>query len=146
KPQVAVTYAEAGGWGRALILECRRRNIPSAGLQHGFIYRHWLNYLHEPDEMAGDPQNPADRGFPRPSLTVTFDKHGATHLVTAGGFPRDALRISGSPRLDDLVEAAARLTDSDLANVRSSAGVTDADALVLLVTKHREAGRFLPAL
>ena len=25
---------------------------PSVGLQHGFIYRHWLNYLHEPDEMA----------------------------------------------------------------------------------------------
>ena len=51
QPRAAVTYAEAGGWGRALVLECRRRNIPTAGLQHGFIYRHWLNYLHEPDEM-----------------------------------------------------------------------------------------------
>ena len=52
RPRVALTYAEAGGWGRALMLECRRRGIPSVGLQHGFIYRHWLNYLHEPDEMA----------------------------------------------------------------------------------------------
>ena len=34
------------------MLEARRRGIPTAGLQHGFIYRHWLNYLHEPDEMA----------------------------------------------------------------------------------------------
>ena len=25
QPRVAVTYAEAGGWGRALVLECRRR-------------------------------------------------------------------------------------------------------------------------
>ena len=57
KPRTAVTYAEAGGWGRALILECRRRNIPTAGLQHGFIYRHWLNYLHEADEMTPDPRN-----------------------------------------------------------------------------------------
>ena len=41
----------------------RRRGIPSVGLQHGFIYRHWLNYLHEPDEMAaaGD-----DAGVPAP--------------------------------------------------------------------------------
>ena len=55
RPAVAVTYAEAGGWGRAIVLECRRRGIPSVGLQHGFIYRHWLNYLHEPDEMPPDP-------------------------------------------------------------------------------------------
>ena len=51
-PDVAVTYAEAGGWGRALMLEARRRGIPSVGLQHGFIYRHWLNYLHDADEMT----------------------------------------------------------------------------------------------
>ena len=60
-PAVAVTYAEAGGWGRALSLECRRRGIPSAGLQHGFIYRHWLNYLHEPDEMLPDPDQAGRR-------------------------------------------------------------------------------------
>ena len=70
KPSVVMTYAEAGGWGRALVLEARRRGIASAGLQHGFIYRHWLNYLHEPDEMAPSPGNPDDRGFPRPSLTL----------------------------------------------------------------------------
>ena len=63
-PRVAITYAEAGGWGRAIMLESRRRGIPSAGLQHGFIYRHWLNYLHEPDEMTRDPAQAADGGFP----------------------------------------------------------------------------------
>ena len=36
-PGVIVTYAEAGGWGRALVLEARRRGVPSVGLQHGFI-------------------------------------------------------------------------------------------------------------
>ena len=45
--RAVVTYAEAGGWGRALVLEARRRGIASVGLQHGFIYRHWLNYRHE---------------------------------------------------------------------------------------------------
>ena len=29
-----------------------------SGLQHGFIYRHWLNYLHEPDEMTPTSSSP----------------------------------------------------------------------------------------
>ncbi len=87
RPAVALTYAEAGGWGRALTLECRRRGIPSAGLQHGFIHRHWLNYRHEPDEMLPDPDHPADAGFPRPALTLLFDNFARHHLATAGHFP-----------------------------------------------------------
>src|SRR5262249_5316814 len=145
-PRVALTYAEAGGWGRALILECRRRNIPTVGLQHGFIYRHWLNYLHEPDEMIPDPGNAGDRGFPLPSLTLAFDQYAATHLAQAGRFPPGSIRVSGSPRLDDLVTTASRLTDADVANARSAAGAAPGDALLLVVTKHREARRLLPAL
>ena len=73
-----VTYAEAGGWGRAIVLESRRRGIPLVGLQHGFIYRHWLNYLHEPDEMAAGSRSALDdRGFPRPTLTLLFDDYAA---------------------------------------------------------------------
>ena len=56
------TPKPAAGAARSM-LECRRRGIPSVGLQHGFIYRHWLNYLHEPDEMAADPANPAIAAF-----------------------------------------------------------------------------------
>ena len=66
RPRVVVTYAEAGGWGRAIVLESRRRGIPSVGLQHGFIYRHWLNYLHEPDEMTPDPGARCRSGVPEP--------------------------------------------------------------------------------
>jgi hypothetical protein len=32
RPRLIVTYAEAGGWGRALMLEARRRGIATAGL------------------------------------------------------------------------------------------------------------------
>jgi hypothetical protein len=63
----SLTYAEAGGWGRALVLEARRRGVPTVGVQHGFIYRHWLNYLHEPDEMAPiSRQSRRPAAFPRP--------------------------------------------------------------------------------
>jgi len=135
QPRVAITYAEAGGWGRALILECRRRGIPSIGLQHGFIYRHWLNYLHEPDEIACDPEQPSDRGFPIPTQTLLFDDYAAQHLVDRGRFPATALKVTGSPRLDALA-----------AEVGKRSPASGAEALVLVATKYREARRVLPAL
>lgn len=146
RPRVALTYAEAGGWGRALMVECRRRGIPSAGLQHGFIYRHWLNYRHEADEMLPDPAHPADTGFPRPSLTLLFDDFARQHLVTHGRFPPDALAVTGSPRLDALVDAASRMPAEAIVRARAEAGAAEGQHLILLVTKHREATGVLPAL
>jgi hypothetical protein len=144
-PRAAVTYAEAGGWGRAIVLECRRRGIPSAGLQHGFIYRHWLNYLHEPDEMIPDPLQPRDAGFPYPTRTALFDGYAAQHLAEAGHYPAGALEITGSPRLDALAAEAAAVGDAETARARAAAGAHE-NHLVLVTTKQREAGRLLPAL
>src|SRR6186713_157845 len=105
-PQSVLTYAEAGGWGRALMLEARRRSIPSVGLQHGFIYRHWRNYLHEPDEIA-----PAgtERGCPIPDVTMLFDRYAEQHLREAGHFPPAALSVTGNARLDQLVAQCGAL-------------------------------------
>jgi hypothetical protein len=138
KPAVALTYAEAGGWGRALMLESRRRGIPTAGLQHGFIYRSWLNYLHEPDEMEPDPANAADTGFPRPTLTLLFDDYARVHLEQRGHYPAAALKVTGSPRLDALLETAGALPPEKVSEARAGAGV-----LVLLVAKYRQARHVL---
>ena len=143
RPRVALTYAEAGGWGRALMLECRRRGIRSVGLQHGFIYRHWLNYLHEPDEMAPARDHPEDAGFPRPGLTLLFDDYARRHLEQRGRFPPDSLAVTGSPRLDALVAAARSVTAGDIAGAREAAGVAESAALVVLVAKHKEARHVL---
>jgi hypothetical protein len=144
-PDVAVTYAEAGGWGRALALEARRAGVPFAGLQHGFIYRHWLNYRHEPDEMEPDRHNGADRGFPRPSKTLLFDEHAAAHLRAAGRFPEEALAVTGSARLDELVAAVGVLTPADADAIRRDTGAGDRP-LVVFAAKEREARGALPAL
>jgi hypothetical protein len=132
QPRCILTYAEAGGWGRALMLESRRRGIPSAGLQHGFIYRHWLNYRHEADEMAADPGNAGDLGFPRPDVTVLFDEYAAEHLTSRGSFPPHSLAVAGSPRLDALVRAAKSAEASEA----SAKGI-----MLLVVAKFREARR-----
>ena len=146
EPSVAVTYAEAGGWGRALALECRRRDIPLVGLQHGFIYRHWLNYRHEADEIAPDTVNSDDRGFPLPASTLVFDDYAAAHLTQAGHFPAAVLDVTGSPRLDDLIAAIRTINEADVARVRRDTGAVDGRALVLFAAKEREARSALPSL
>jgi hypothetical protein len=146
RPAVVVTYAEAGGWGRALILEARRRGIPSIGLQHGFIYHSWLNYLHEDDEMRPDPSNSADCGFPLPDRTLVFDDYARTHLERRGRFPHDSLTVAGSPRLDALVRSVTALTDADVAAARATAGAAGSDDLVLFVAKYSQSKSVLGAL
>jgi hypothetical protein len=146
RPEVAVTYAEAGGWGRALALEARRAGVPLAGLQHGFIYRHWLNYRHEPDEMLPDPANAADRGFPLPARTLLFDEHAAAHLQRAGRFPREALAVTGSARLDELVDAVRALPPEECERAAREAGAGATQSLIVFAAKEREAGAALPAL
>ena len=138
RPAVVLTYAEAGGWGRALMLEARRRGIPSVGVQHGFIYRHWLNYLHEPDEMAASPGNPGDRGFPRPDLTLAYDEFTRAHLMAAGGFPEGSVRVVGSPRLDAFVETSRRLSAEDRQRLREAVGARPGQHLVVVATKYSQ--------
>ena len=146
RPRVVLTYAEAGGWGRALALEARRRGIPVVGLQHGFIYRHWLNYRHEPDEMAPSPANRADAGFPRPDLTLVYDGFARLHLMEAGHFPPSAIAVTGSPRLEAFAEAGRRLTAADREHVRAAAGAKPGQKLVVLATKFSQIGEWLGPL
>jgi hypothetical protein len=144
RPRLVVTYAEAGGWGRALVLEARRRGIASAGVQHGFIYRHWLNYRHEDDEVRPSPANAEDRGFPRPDLTVLFDGYAEAHLERAGRFPKASLRVTGSPALDRLSAALAAVAAADRDAARRAIGAGQHVALV--VSKYGQIARELPAL
>ncbi len=133
-PGAVVTYAEAGGWGRALVLEARRRSVPSIGLQHGFIYRHWLNYLHEPDEIAPLDH---DGGCPIPDRTLVFDRYAETHLLEAGQFPPDRVLVTGNARLDDLVLAFAQ-QHASRDDIRQRLGVAADQPLAVLTAKFTE--------
>jgi hypothetical protein len=142
EPAAVLTYAEAGGWGRALILEARRRGIRSAGIQHGFIYRHWLNYLHESDEMA--TLGP-DHGFPRPDRTLLYDRYAADHLERAGHFPSSSLAITGSVRLEELATRLVTLRTERL-SIRGRLGIPDERGLAVLAAKFTEIRDELPTL
>src|SRR6185503_1300749 len=133
-PASVVTYAEAGGWGRALMLEARRRAIPSIGLQHGFIYRHWLNYLHEADEIQASG---ADRGCPIPDVTLLFDRYAERHLLEAGHFPAATVEVTGNARLDQLVSQCAALKPMRDALRREFCSTAD-QPLAVLAAKYTE--------
>jgi hypothetical protein len=142
-PKVALTYAEAGGWGRALVLEARRRDIPSVGLQHGFIYRHWLNYLHEPDEFVAFG---ADRGCPIPTRTLVYDRYAEHHLTTAGQYPPGSLAVTGNARLDDLASGVAAVDAEARRDIRTRLGVGPQQTLAVLAAKFTEIRDHLPGL
>jgi hypothetical protein len=127
------------------MLEARRRGIPTAGLQHGFIYHSWLNYLHEDDEMKPDPSNPGDAGFPRPVQTLLFDEYARAHLEGRGHFPADSLLVTGSPRLDALVRTVGGLSSEEIAAARDACGA-DSRELVLFVAKFSQARHVLGPL
>jgi hypothetical protein len=146
RPKVVITYAEAGGWGRALMLEARRRSIPTVALQHGFIYRHWLNYLHEPDELQPSAANPADRGFPRPDCTLLFDELTREHLETRGHFPAHSLRVTGSSRLDAIVAAARAFDPAARSALRAQLGAGTDSPIVVVAAKYVQLGGAFAAL
>lgn len=146
KPAAVVTYAEAGGWGRALVLESRRRSIPSVGVQHGFIYRHWLNYLHEPDEMQASARRSADAGFPRPDLTLVFDGIAERHLTHHGRFTPASVRIVGNARLDALAARVRSLSEGDRRRIRERLGAAAGERVVLVASKFTEIGHVLDPL
>jgi hypothetical protein len=141
QPQVVATYAEAGGWGRALILESRRRHVPSIGIQHGFIYRHWLNYLHEPDELS--PLD--DGGFPLPDRTLLFDDYAAEHLKRAGNLPASRLAVTGSARLEDLLARFPSL-QRRREELRIRHGVPSGGRLAVIAAKFSEIRQELPSV
>ena len=109
-------------------LECRRRGIPPAGLQHGFIYRHWLNYRHEPDEMHRGCRHRRRSRLPASGTHAALRRvRGATTSRLTGRFPADALRVTGSPRLDELARvASARCRRPTSTRARSRHGAADA--------------------
>lgn len=146
RPSAVLTYAEAGGWGRAIVLEARRRGIPSVGVQHGFIYRHWMNYLHAEDEFAPSPANASDHGFPAPTRTLLFDEFARRHLAAAGHFPSDRVRVIGSPGREALVARAAALGEGSGEKTRTSIGAGPGERVLLVVTKHAQMRRAFPAL
>jgi CDP-Glycerol:Poly(glycerophosphate) glycerophosphotransferase len=140
EPALLVLYAESSGWGRAALAAARDAGVPSVALQHGILYPTYYSYLHAPDE--------AD--CPKPTRTAVFGTAARDFLVSRGGYAADTLVLTGSPKFDDLLKAAAAW-DRDA--LRARLGVGAGERLLLLASRfrgirstHQAAGSAFPAL
>jgi hypothetical protein len=144
KPDVVVTYNEASAWGRAIVLEARRRGVPSVGVQHDLLGEHGVLYAHELDEMA--PLGP-DAGFPAPDRTIVFEPSAASRLHDVGHFPPARIVVSGHPKIDDLRAARhAPPSPGTRDDVRRALGVRGDRRLAVLIARQPDLGAMLPAL
>lgn len=140
QPDLLVLYAESSGWGRAALQAARDAGVPSVALQHGILYPAYFSYVHEADEGE----------CPRPTRTAVFGTAARDFLVARGGYPAETLVLTGSPKFDGLLAAAAHW---DRAELRAHLGLSADERLVLLASRfrgirstHQAAGSALPAL
>jgi glycosyltransferase involved in cell wall biosynthesis len=124
RPEALCLYAESSGWGRAALAAARAAGIPTLAIQHGILYPTYYSYLHEPDE--GD--------CPRPDRTAVFGEAARRFLVEKGGYPPASLAVTGSPKFDELMSAAAGW-DRDA--LRRELGVASGERLILVASRFR---------
>ena len=96
--------------------------------------------------MAPSAANPADRGFPRPDLTLVYDGFARRHLTDEGRFPPSAVAVTGSPRLEAFAQSGRRLAAGDRDRIRADTGASPEQKLVVLATKFSQLGGWFNAL
>lgn len=140
QPGVVCLYAESSGWGRAALAACRAAAVPTLGIQHGILYPKYYSYRHAEDE--------AD--CPRPDYTAVFGNAARRFLIDAGHYPPESLVVTGSPKFDALLEAAATWNRAEL---RSRLGVAAHERLLVVASRfrgirdtHQSIGSAFPAL
>jgi hypothetical protein len=94
---VLVTY-ETGPEQRALVIESARAGIPTIGLQHGLVFDNHYDYMH--GDVTAHPLE-APSGFAVPTVTCLWGPRFARTLIEAGGYPADAVAVTGNWRYDD---------------------------------------------
>lgn len=140
RPAVVCLYAESSGWGRAVVAACRAAEVPTLGIQHGILYPTYYSYRHAADE--------AD--CPRPDRTAVFGAAARRFLVEEGHYAPAALVVTGSPKFDELLQAARSW---DRPALRARLDVAPEQRLVLVASRfrgiretHQSIGSAFPAL
>jgi len=124
RPALVCLYAESSGWGRAAVAACRAAGVPTLAIQHGILYPKYYSYRRGPAEAAG----------PLPDRTALFGESARRLLLDLGRYPREGLVLTGSPKFDELVAAAA---GRDRSALRRGLGVGEDERLVVVASRYR---------
>ncbi|HEY3119413.1 MAG TPA: CDP-glycerol glycerophosphotransferase family protein [Vicinamibacteria bacterium] len=124
RPDLVCLYAESSGWGRAAVAACRAAGVPTLAIQHGILYPKYYSYRRGPEEGGG----------PLPDRTALFGESARRLLLELGRYPRESLVLTGSPKFDELVAAAA---GRDRPALRRGLGVGEDERLVVVASRYR---------
>ena len=125
QPDIVVLYAESSGLGRAAVTAARVHGIPSFAVQHGIMYEQYYSHEHASFEVGVD-------GVPLPTKTAVFGSVAKDLLVRRGSYDPDRIVITGSPKFDDLVQAAQGF---DASATKKDLGVPEGARLLVLASR-----------
>jgi len=96
RPDLVMATFETGSVARGLIIEAKRRGIPTIGLQHGVVGEYYL-HKNQTIDLETDPY-----GFIAPDVTCLYSEASRTTAGEQGHYPPGALVVTGDWRQDRL--------------------------------------------
>ena len=108
-PRVVFIPNETSIMALAMIIACRKNNIKTIGIQHGFISHSFPRYLHDDFESENNPS-----GMPLPNFTLLFGDFAKKELAEKGIYPKEKLIVFGNPAFFNIDKVIKNLQSKDL--------------------------------
>lgn len=103
KPAVIVIENEYSVFERALIAAGKKRGIPCIAIQHGVIHELHKGYMYQAGEISPNCVGKAPF-VPIADVTAVYGQYHKDLLTEVGGYPEDAVVVTGQPRYDRIAE------------------------------------------
>ncbi len=103
RPAVIVVEDEYSVFERALIVAARKRNIPCIAIQHGVIHEMHKGYMYQAGEISSD-LSVKTPFVPTADVTAVYGQYHKELLTQVGGYPENAVVVTGQPRYDRMID------------------------------------------
>lgn len=113
RPAVLVIENEYSVFERALIVAAKRKNIPCVAIQHGVIHESHKGYIYQAGEISPDLSVRAPF-VPTADVTAVYGQYHKDLLTQVGGYPENAVVVTGQPRYDRMIDLNSRSVRSEL--------------------------------
>lgn len=113
RPAVVVIENEYSVFERALVAAAKKRDIPCVAVQHGVIHELHKGYIYQSGEISPDCSGRSPF-VPTANVTAVYGQYHKDLLTRAGGYPEDAVVVTGQPRYDRMIDLSRESVRSRL--------------------------------
>ena len=103
RPAAIVIEDEYSVFERALITAAKKKNIPCIAIQHGVIHESHKGYIYQSGEISPD-RSIKSPFVPTADVTAVYGQYHKELLTRIGGYPEDAVVVTGQPRYDRMID------------------------------------------